>query len=930
MDCKVTFTTNHFSDYTLAQTEENSVTATGTADVIIERVTSASELKAGVPYIISDFNEGFVLTGTYRATDRNNNRYGLSLGGQPSVNTKDVWYFTTDDASTQRLVYGSADSDQYLLLYQDSAGARHAIASDLTSEHANHTSYATLHSGDQFIIGTASGGYLNQDGGTGFLVATYRPTVDGSYWCFNALTDGEVMLTATPGLSALTTAQVTDIATSVTVEGENIDDYTIAWSSGDESVATVSADGRVNAIGAGSVTITATLTHVNGRAMNTVAKAKIVLSVYDVSKTGSIATGEGVLQGNVLRPVMSVPKGSGPYVISNPISGTYRYLSGNMMMKTDANYHGHKEAQGLEIVATNDFSHLWYYDDEGCFRYGSPDGQYLSFTGSTVCLLNDKTSPFDTLTPTGNGDFYIKNSNLSGSQNLNQYGGTGCNVAYIYGSGSWNISKVVANPRITLNVVPGDPVVMVNRKLALNEWVMIDGVSQGTYTVSWSSEDPTIAKAEEDTVEISSGVFVTRNVVIGVAPGKTTLTCTLTSLNGDTNFTEVVARIPVEVTGEGKVVNSVTASGYTGKTMNKVQNLVQGTPSGPYVLKDYSADYYLSGNGPVTSAHGATGLETITTGDFGHVWYYDGTHLRYNAPDGPFLAYVNGQVTLSDDIAKAFNNVAAHTSGGYNIQKTDVSGSNYLNRLGGGTNNAVGMYSVASYSRWFFYEVPHKPVTLRVTPDVDAVKAGETTTLLPAVTLDGVYTDTYTISWASSDTSVATVSNGVVTGVASGRAIITATLTQVDGLNTELHVEIPISVLQTTDNGTKATTSTVIGPQPVQLTEMPDSPGGPYMIVNADSNLAISGTEGYRSPHATGLWLKPVVQGDYTDVWYYDGVGLVYGDPAAKDRYMVLESGRLGLNSADYPVFDTFTSTTNENYAGSFSIGSSRISGFIN
>ena len=68
------------------------------------------------------------------------------------------------------------------------------------------------------------------------------------------------------------------------------------------------------------------------------------------------------------------------------------------------------------------------------------------------------------------------------------------------------------------------------------------------------------------------------------------------------------------------------------------------------------------------------------------------------------------------------------------------------------------------------------PVTgVTVSPETATVKVGEQTTLTAAVEPEDA--DDPSVSWSSDNEGVATVENGVVTGVAEGTATITATTT---------------------------------------------------------------------------------------------------------------------------------------------------------
>ena len=89
-------------------------------------------------------------------------------------------------------------------------------------------------------------------------------------------------------------------------------------------------------------------------------------------------------------------------------------------------------------------------------------------------------------------------------------------------------------------------------------------------------------------------------------------------------------------------------------------------------------------------------------------------------------------------------------------------------------------------------------VVFTVAPVEDTVMPGETVALSGSVTVGGesVSLSSCTITWASSDTAVATVSGGSVTGISGGNATITATLSAVNGtaLQEAIVLSIPVSV----------------------------------------------------------------------------------------------------------------------------------------
>ena len=87
-------------------------------------------------------------------------------------------------------------------------------------------------------------------------------------------------------------------------------------------------------------------------------------------------------------------------------------------------------------------------------------------------------------------------------------------------------------------------------------------------------------------------------------------------------------------------------------------------------------------------------------------------------------------------------------------------------------------------------------MALNVTPSLTQLSKGKSAELDAAVTVNGVDISDYTLTWSSSNTSVATVSGGTVTAKAAGTAVITVTLTaaQGDTLETPLTITIPLTV----------------------------------------------------------------------------------------------------------------------------------------
>ena len=789
----VTGDTTYTATYTAtALGSESNDTATGTIDAYLDRVESTAELEEGVPYIISDYKDSwlhYVLTSQYaEKVSGSKTHKGFLLDGEPSVDTADLWYIKDG-----KLVYGSADSDQYLLISCDSSSQGLV---ELGSYDETNAAYLAYRSGDDFAIRSSK--YLNRHGGTASdFVATGYASAGGSYWHLDRLVSEQtVTLTVTASGDTVSSGSQVDLTPVVKVDGATAENYALSWSASDGSVASVGVDGTVTGLKAGQVTVTATLTAANGRELTAPISVEISLTVEMDQISAS------VVEDSALVKVGSLQTGV-PYVITEKNSGAA--LTGTMLYSTDADYKGLNGLQGLMTVSSFDMdaAPVWYFDGTNLL-YGTATGSdnYLIYNSAGQVALGtiDEANIFDMvkLYSSSNKTFNIYPSN-KGSY-LNQMGGSKYNVVGLYSSAyhsQWHFSQLLPQRTLSLAVTPGNVTLSSGDTVTAVATVLVDGNSTSDYSLTWSSSDENVA------VVSSSGV-ITAN-----GSGEAVITVTLTDADGRTLSEALSVELTVQVSEAGSAGYTVTA--VQQEKLVPTTSLETGIP---YVITEGNTGAALTGTMLYTTStgycglNGTQGLQIVSSFDMdaAPVWYYDGSYLRYGAATGSdnyLVCNSSGQVALGTvGEGNVFDTVSLYSSSNktftiYPSGKSSGSTNYYLNQLGGGNYNVAGLYSYASTSLWRFSQVvPEKTVSLNVTPSVSQLSVGDETELTAAVTVNGTAASDCQLTWETSDASVATVEDGVITGVGSGDVTVTVTLTGADGdtFSTPLSVRFVITV----------------------------------------------------------------------------------------------------------------------------------------
>ena len=129
----------------------------------------------------------------------------------------------------------------------------------------------------------------HRNSGTDSIAATYaKYNYNVSLWYFNEVISS-AKLTVVPSQNIVTLKNTALLAPTVIAGTRTVTDYTITWESGDPSVATVSSNGEVTPVKPGQVFIKATLTTLEGNAVEGVS-VELPITVVSYSKTDSSVT----------------------------------------------------------------------------------------------------------------------------------------------------------------------------------------------------------------------------------------------------------------------------------------------------------------------------------------------------------------------------------------------------------------------------------------------------------------------------------------------------------------------------------------------------------------------------------------------------------------------------------------------------------------
>ena len=287
--------------------------------------------------------------------------------------------------------------------------------------------------------------------------------------------------------------------------------------------------------------------------------------------------------------------------------------------------------------------------------------------------------------------------------------------------------------------------------------------------VTWLSSNPSVATVNNGTVNAAAAGTAT--ITVTTADGGKTATCTVT-------VTAVGASVPVT----GVTLNKTTLALTVGGSDTLVEDIapsnatntnVTWLSSNPSVATVY--------NGTVTAAAVGTATITVTTADGGKTAACTVTVTAVGAPVAvtgvtlnktTLIIYVGTHETLYQTVVpeNATNKAVTWTTSNASVAMV-VDGLVYAAALG----TATILVSTADGGKIATCEVTVTTAVTGVTLDKTTltIAVGEHETLHHTVAPENATNKA--VTWSSSNTSVATVNDGLVTAVAAGTATITVT-----------------------------------------------------------------------------------------------------------------------------------------------------------
>ncbi len=339
-------------------------------------------------------------------------------------------------------------------------------------------------------------------------------------------------------------------------------------------------------------------------------------------------------------------------------------------------------------------------------------------------------------------------------------------------------------------------------------------------TVTWTSSNDGVATVDAN------------GLVTAVAPGTATITATT---NDGSNLTAACAVTvkPAVVLATSVTLNETTAEVTIGETLQLTATVAPENASNPTVTWSSSDDAIatVDANGLVTAVAAGTAIITASTNDGSNLTASCEVTVKQLAVSLT-LDKTAAEVTVGETLLLNATVLPDNTSNpavtwaSSNDAVATVDANGLVTAVAAGTATITATTTDGS-NLTASCEVTVKQLAVSLTLDKTAaeVTVGETLQLTATVVPDN--TSNPAVTWASSNDAVATVdANGLVTAVAAGTAIITATTT--DGSNLSASCEVTVKQLAVSMTLDKTAAEVTVGETLLlNATVLPDNTSNP-------------------------------------------------------------------------------------------------------
>lgn len=549
IDGSVVFETDHSGRYSILQAEADvGMTAWGSVDYL-EHVTS---LKTGVPYVITSFNYGWVMTGT-QGTSASQGK-GMILEGKPNVDTSHLWYY-----DGQHLLYQN-DTSKYLQMDYMGDGRGDAWVGVINSGYEyrliNHVFFNnSAASNNTYIAGTFSleaaygynkdkGYFVNRRGGMASDIIATTWTASGnstadSAWYFYEKVSDEIRFNIASLADVIYVGGGTVLMPTIHVDNEAAFDYEITWTSSNNAVAAVN-NGYVHPLKAGAVTITAQLTAVNGRQLANPVSISYPITVK--SAVASASNGASVTEStDAWTQRVSYLEPNMPYVVTVKTKG--------WVLSNEVGTNGQGSGFMLKNEAIASSSHTWSYDGT-YLKYGNPwgtdnflllSGDNSGFAPATLGNEGDHRQAIVYLNTKDHESFTIWNNSYSVA--LNRLYGGDATIATTWGQdgnitddSAWYFNKVVSAWNATMTFDSYDDTLYIDDVMTFKPTVTQNGTATNKYKIIWKSSDESVATVND-------------GEVTPFTAGNVSIYATLVAVNGTGVEEQITVQLPLTIVG---------------------------------------------------------------------------------------------------------------------------------------------------------------------------------------------------------------------------------------------------------------------------------------------------------------------------------------------------------------------------------------------